>query len=538
MLLTLLFGAAVLLNLHRGIWFWSDDWNFLLDRQGNGLHQLFGQHNGHFVLLPVLLFKFNAALFGIGTMVPLHVISTALQLLVAALIYIFATRRTDPWVAYSVAVIVLFLGQGWENILWSFQVGFLLAMAAGLGALLLYELEGTRRTRVLTALLLTVSVASTGLGVIFLIGISVRAIWRDERKRAFTVLSMPSLVFAVWFLAVGREYRSGSSIEAAPQFASDLVAFAFGAVAGTDPYWGRAVALVALIAIATVIGRRDRITAAQAGLLALPVAFWVLTSIQRAGMSGPYPTRYAYVGALFFLLVSLEFLRDFHINTATRWCVIAFAAISVAGNFGHLIVGARYLRSHTGVTRAELTAIEASRSLGAARGAFDPTDPSFGAQHVPLYLDLVPAGGSSPAFSESELANGDEAARASADRALTQLELPSVTAAPPASATSNSAAPTVATLTGGTSIIDGSCVKFSPHGKAIVDMTLPQPGLVVLGTETVAVFSRRYSNGYQNMPVATIAAGRHLFSYPIDDSFAPWNIRLISTGVFQACSAP
>ena len=68
----------------------------------------------------------------------------------------------------------------WQNILWPFQVGWLLSLAAGLGALLALD-RGDRRGEAAACALVALSLASSGIGVAIAAGVLVDVLWRRPR---------------------------------------------------------------------------------------------------------------------------------------------------------------------------------------------------------------------------------------------------------------------------------------------------------------------------------------------------------------------
>ena len=59
--------AMVPLLVHWGHkwWFWADDWDFLANRTGGNLGDLFRGHYQHWVTLPVLAYRLLWSIFGI-----------------------------------------------------------------------------------------------------------------------------------------------------------------------------------------------------------------------------------------------------------------------------------------------------------------------------------------------------------------------------------------------------------------------------------------------------------------------------------------
>ena len=60
-------AAILILLAGRGTIFFFDEWNFVLDRRGWSASTLLDPHEGHLVLVPVLIYK---ALFGIVGLSP------------------------------------------------------------------------------------------------------------------------------------------------------------------------------------------------------------------------------------------------------------------------------------------------------------------------------------------------------------------------------------------------------------------------------------------------------------------------------------
>ena len=144
-----------------------------------------------------------------GSALPYRVVSTALFLLSAALLFVFLRRRVGDWPAVAATAIVLFLGAAWEDLLWSFQMTYFGSMAAGLGALLALE-RGDRRGEAVACALLVVSVVFGSLGLSFAIGAAVYVLLLPERRRRLYVFLVPLAVYALWWLGWGHDRRIGA----------------------------------------------------------------------------------------------------------------------------------------------------------------------------------------------------------------------------------------------------------------------------------------------------------------------------------------
>ena len=200
------------LALSRSLWFYSDDWAFLL-RRGTvtedvdpGRLGLWEPHNEHWSTGPILIYRALFAVFGLRHytpyLVPVLLAHVALVLLTYRLLIRFGVRR---WVAFAVATMLAFNGAGAENILWAFQIGFVGALALGFGALWLYDrydVSGWALWPTWVALALGLTFSS--MGVVMVVLVSAYAFCRRGVRGALLVGSVPAGVFAVWFAAVGR----------------------------------------------------------------------------------------------------------------------------------------------------------------------------------------------------------------------------------------------------------------------------------------------------------------------------------------------
>ena len=97
-----------------------------------------------------------------------------------ALLYVYAARRAGVGVALLAGGAILFLGPGWQNIIWRLQIGWLVSIAGGLGALLMLD-RRDRAGDVAACGLILVCVAASGPGIAIAVGLIVEV---DPRARA------------------------------------------------------------------------------------------------------------------------------------------------------------------------------------------------------------------------------------------------------------------------------------------------------------------------------------------------------------------
>ena len=137
-------AAAVLLSYGSELTFFQDSWEYLMRRREFTAAALFDPHNEHIVVLPVVIELLSLRIFGMSSMMPEMVVLVALLLGVAALLFVYVRRRLGPWPALFAATVLLFLGPGWQDLLWPFQLGFAGAALFGIATLLALENEEER----------------------------------------------------------------------------------------------------------------------------------------------------------------------------------------------------------------------------------------------------------------------------------------------------------------------------------------------------------------------------------------------------------
>src|SRR4029077_716733 len=87
----------------------------------------------------------------------------------ATLLFVYVRRRLGPWPALIAAVLLLFLGPAWADLLWGFQIAFVGSALFGIAMLLALD-RGDRRGDIAACVFLTLSVGFSSLGLSFLVG--------------------------------------------------------------------------------------------------------------------------------------------------------------------------------------------------------------------------------------------------------------------------------------------------------------------------------------------------------------------------------
>ena len=87
----LLVAGAILVAFARRLYFFGDDWDYLLNR-GTSAIGLFAPHNEHWSTLPILLFRGLFATFGLDHYLPYALPVIVTHLVLSALVYLVLVR--------------------------------------------------------------------------------------------------------------------------------------------------------------------------------------------------------------------------------------------------------------------------------------------------------------------------------------------------------------------------------------------------------------------------------------------------------------
>jgi hypothetical protein len=524
-----------------GTTFYSDEWNFVMNRRGWDAETFLRPHNEHLSLLPVLVFKLLFVTVGLDSYGVYRALLLLVHVICVALMYVLARERVEAPLALAVAALVLFLGAAWNDLLVPFQISFLLSVAAGLGMLIALERVDFGGAASV-AVLLAVSLASSSVGVAFAAAAVVHVLLRGDRLRRLWAVGLPVLLYLVWLVAYGDPTATSGDrtiIElvrdngpAAPGHVATAVAAAIGAVAGLGIDWGRPLALAGFLLLAFQVVRSRVLSLRLYALLAAAAAYWGLAAVFRAHVTLPTDSRYLYLGAILVLLLALEILPPVAVGPRVLVVVGVVVAAAALANFGSLRDGSRYLQDWSRYLRAELGALELAGP--ATRSDFKPDPVRAPDITAGKYFAAIRDYGS-PASSASEIARAGEAERQAADSVLLQALGAS---AFPGGSIAPGAPPIVEAASNGQAAARRGCVRFVPSGAgAALDLNVPAGGLVVDsgGTAPTELRLRSFATAFPQQPFTSLPAGRHslrLFAR----KGVRWHARLTATQPLTACS--
>ena len=327
-------GLAVLVWLGLGLTFFADEWTIISDRTVTP-EDLVRPFNEHWLAVTIVVYRAMLGLVGMGSYVPYLALLAILHVTVALLVYTLVRRRTLPWVAVGITLIVLFFGSGFENLFWGAQIGFVGATAMGLGALLLLDdvptLPGPGRAAAATGLLI-VAVMTSGYGL-FMLGLVGLDVLLDPRRRKWVVpLLIPAALYGAWYVTLGRSTIAtfgnpftAETLSALPRFVVDGMATAFGSAAGGGALmgWVLILALVAWV-VYLAVHRRSIPRRAIACLLAIAAEYTIVGFVRtQLEVDASLYTRYAYLSGILALIAAASLIGRPTIPVARRPLVVA-----------------------------------------------------------------------------------------------------------------------------------------------------------------------------------------------------------------------
>lgn len=529
--------------------FFIDDWSVVLYRRSNGVHTWLDPHNGHLVLIPVVIYRVLLATFGMNHYRPYRFVGLMAHLAVATMLYRYVRSRQGAIVSVAVGALFLFLGSGWEVIYQPFTINNMIPAAAGIWAWSMLD-RRTRNGDFSATGALAIGLASGGLGICFLLGTAARLAVGREWRRLLRIIGAPAALYAVWYLTFGESQGSVHNLVRLPRYVVDEAASSFAGLAGRDLLWGRVALGIAIgLSVAPLIGITKRLTnhgfgvaeddaATRSISIVAPVVAlltnWVLVGYSRADLGEAASSRYVYVGALFLLLAFADIRlpgsksgsktdsksgsasgskSGWTLDWRTNAVVAALCAVGVWGNWYALRAGPVGMRNQSAVSRVELRAVEwASANVAPDYRADDTRLPGVTAG---LYLSAVGE------FRSAAATDGEvEATAGSFGAEVDRVSLAAGRfAARPTPVSAACVVPSVPATTGSVTV---------PVGGSIT---------VTAGSAAVEVRLVRYAPNSPSDPQAMVAAGQTVtLTMPIDT--APrqtWHVDLNSTAAFDVC---
>ena len=388
-------SSIFVLWLGLGLTFFSDEWAFIEKRSLLDPATWLAPHNEHWSTIPILVYGALLQVAGLRSYVPYLAVLYALHVVACAGVFVLVRRRSGPLAGLAAASIGLLLGAGFENLFWGFQLGFVGSTAAGIWALAVLDWTPTRARRAGVAALLTAAVASSGIGLTFLVAVGTALMLRPAWKSSWRWMGIPVVAFSLWFVLVGhtgigvfRQPMTLDTLAAIPGFVAGGFANAAGAVLGIGPELGLlAAGLAVLAAVGLALRRRSR-RPVLAVACTIGLAFqYTLIAAARAGVTVDQVdySRYTYIGALLALIALADVVGSVQLPAAPFRRLVAIGALLAVLELG-LLWNLRLL-----IAGRDLFAARAMTTRALVFVALDPTYVDGVARDRSLVLVPAPA---------------------------------------------------------------------------------------------------------------------------------------------------
>lgn len=368
----LVVGVAFLfiLWLGRGMTFFADEWAVIMDRPIS-MDSFLQPFNEHWLGLTTLVYRLLLERVGLTTYLPYLGLLLALHVVVVLEVYVLVRRAAGAWLAVLAGSIFALLGSGFENLYWAMQIGFVGAIALGLGAVLLLDgAPGRGRVTAATALM-TLGMMTSGFGIFMLAFAGLDLLLDPRRRRMVLALFVPAGVYLAWYLAFGRTglatHRDPFTFAAlldVPWFVIDGAGTAIGAAVGVGPVLGRVVGagLLAWIAWCVVRGGPGSVPSrALAALGAILVQYAILATLRAQLFEGAAEySRYAYLSAIFALVGITSLIGHRRLLGPGSWRLarmgglVAMATLAITWNLWLLIAGRAIFLDRADASRAKV----------------------------------------------------------------------------------------------------------------------------------------------------------------------------------------
>lgn len=357
----------------RKLWFFGDEWDFLVRRGlafSPGSHRsIWFPHNEHWSTLPILLWRGLYSVFHLSSYWPYLAALLLAGTAVAHLVWRLAKQAgADPWVATFAAGLFAFLGAGAEDMTSAFQVSFVGSVLFGFIALVVLSGPATARRDWAVSLALLASLMCSTIGDAMVVGAAVVLAARRPARRALLVLALPVFSYVVWFAFLGRPSVSApedhftlTTFTTVPSYVlfglSGALGHSFG-VPSAGP--------VLLIALATWVAWRAAKLWRQApillGLCAATLSFYVLAAVGRDQTAGAFivVSRYVWVAMALLLPVIARALSPKAPVTqrpALRLAVSTFLVATAFANVGQAETWVAGRNAITSALRSQFVAV-------------------------------------------------------------------------------------------------------------------------------------------------------------------------------------
>lgn len=543
----LIIAAGLTIYAGRGVTFQIDEWQWIQSRTSPGAASLLEPFHHHWMTVPIAIHQVLYRIVGLDSHLPYRLVLLAAHLVAAFVLFLYLKTRVREWIALAATAIFALYGYAAAITVWPISLGWAIAMACVISALLLVDRTRSRADFGATVLLL-VAVASTTVAVPFVIGLAVETTMRREWRRVWVSL-VPLAAYGLWYLAYeGQGSDTGGTVGQTLRFGQELLAQTVGSLLGIQARGSAAdVALVVVLGALAVawfaLGRpvTPRLVGNATALVVLTAAL----AVARAGTG--LTTWYSYAVAVALFLTTAELLS--HAGTTRRvvagtvppvaiwpvaiwpvaiWAVAIWALVWNVGQLERITDGFREIAS---AERSQLAALELIED-----------DVAFDFHPGPLLQTLtagryreVAAEYGTPAYTVAQVLHAPHRARRAADEVLVRgLHVR------PQPSTRDGDGPPIGDLTihNGDERSDGCTVVRAngSGGDAIVELRSPTLDVLVQAPSGAAQLRAGVFAG-ASQPIGDVAAGATArVRAPAVPEAGEWTLRVRTPGAVRFCA--
>lgn len=485
-------GALLVVILGTRLTFFNDDWYFLLQRPGlatrPGIDSLLEPHNGHLVVVLTAAYKALVAVFGLGSQLPFRITLGASLASVGVSLYLLVSTRLGRAAGLIAAMVIVFMGPAWEDLLFFAALAEFGGLACGLAALFALERDTPRRNLV-ACMLLVCSILLFSTGIPFLVGAGLMIAVR-RRPSQLWVVAIPAGLWGLWWVLYGSHGPSdvsSASVKHLPGYVFDSLSAGIASATGLNHgtlgvIYERAHVLMVILGVAAAVwvARGGRPSRGVLVFFATVLTFWLLTGVSPSLGREPYASRYQLFDATLLLLMAAELLRGVRLGRRATAVLAVGGAAVVISNASVLRSGFRFMSDHAAYAKADLGALEVARGVAPDSLRLLPAvahDPYLSGVTAGQYFRQTRVHGSPSVDSPAQLATAPLGERQAADSVL---------------AAAYGIAPRKISRTGS----DRTCPQLRIAGGEIKELVLPAPGAVLsnLGPPPLVIGARRFSS--------------------------------------------
>jgi hypothetical protein len=337
LLAVLVQGVLLVAFASRLYFFGGDDWDFLLFRGTiPGVNRgWFVPHYDHWSTAAIAIYRVLFHFFGLRHYLPYGLVVVVMHLLACLLLYALLRRAgSGAWAGAAATVVGVFLGAGAQAILWDVELTLLGSLVCGFGALLVLQGGvGAARLRVVWGLLV-LGLTFSGLGITMVGCVALFVLLRTTWREALAAASVPTLVFAIWFVWIGHTGAEAgqSTVWDLTQAPSLVWMVITSALENTSAIPGTGGVLLLVLVAGTLVARDTPRPLRDLALAGIGASLFqtFLTALVRPGISST--GRYTYLAVIFLLPALAVCLGALARRTPEpRWLVGLLGGVLVLG---------------------------------------------------------------------------------------------------------------------------------------------------------------------------------------------------------------